>query len=180
MQRHSTARQGAISRRWSAGPLRLVALAARARLTGQRGTTLAEVAASFMVLSILVASSAPIFSVILGGYHLRGAAQEIFAELQKARMAAVMENTRYRFSVVDGSPVYKIYDDKNHNSVEDDGEVSTYTLESSNPGVTLEGTDAVTFLPNGTALTSGTITVASADGHTKDVAVSAGGRIRVH
>jgi Tfp pilus assembly protein FimT len=155
-------------------------IAARARLTGQRGTTFAEVAASFLVFSILVASTAPIFSTILGAYHLRGAAQELYAELQKTRLAAVMENNRYRFYVVPGSPIYKIHDDKNHNNVEDEGEVSTHTLELDNAGVMFEGTDAVTFLPNGTALTSGTITVASANGHTKDVAVSAGGRIRVH
>lgn len=175
MQRESTPREHRSNRQ-----LRAVTPRTCSRLNNQRGTTFAEVAASFLVFSILVGSAAPIFSVILGTYHLRGAAQEIFAELQKTRLAAVMENNRYRFSVVPGSPIYRIHDDRNHNNVEDEGEVSIRTLEADNPGVMLDATDAVTFLPNGTALTSGTITVASGNGDTKDVAVSSGGRIRIH
>jgi Tfp pilus assembly protein FimT len=144
----------------------------------ERGITFPEVAASLMVMSVLLAASAPILSEILAQYHLHGATQALYAELQQARFAAVMENTTYRVYAVDGTPVFKIHDDRNHNNREDDGEVTTLSLERETPGVIVESQDTVTFLPNGTALTYGTFTLMNGSGHTKSIAVSAGGRIR--
>jgi Tfp pilus assembly protein FimT len=144
----------------------------------ERGITFPEVAASLMVMSVLLAASAPILSEILAQYHLRGATQALYAELQQARFAAVMENTTYRVYAVDGTPVFKIHDDRNHNNREDDGEVTILSLERETPGVIVEGQDTVTFLPNGTALTYGTFTLMNGSGHTKSIAVSGGGRIR--
>jgi Tfp pilus assembly protein FimT len=148
------------------------------RLRSERGITFPDVAASLVVMSVLLASSTPILSEILAQYHLRGATQAFYAELQQARFAAVMENTTYRVYAVDGTPVFKIHDDKNHNDREDDGEVTTLTLERETPGVVLSSQDTVTFLPNGTALTYGAFTLTSSSGRTKTVVVSAGGRIR--
>jgi len=145
---------------------------------GERGITFPEVAASLVVMSVLLGASTPILSEILAQYHLHGATQAFYAELQQARFAAVMENTTYRIYAVDGTPVFKIHDDKNHNDREDDGEVTTLTLERETPGVILSGQNTVTFLPNGTALTYGTFTLMNGSGRTKSVAVSAGGRIR--
>jgi Tfp pilus assembly protein FimT len=140
--------------------------------------TLAEIAASLVVFSGILMLMAPIFSELLGVYHLRGATQELFSELQRARLAAVMENHRYRLSVEPGTGYYEIHDDRNNNSAEDSGEVSIRNVDIQNPGVTLEGEEIVTFLPNGTALTYGTITVISRSGRTKSLVVSSGGRIR--
>jgi Tfp pilus assembly protein FimT len=153
--------------------------AERAGSSDQRGLTFTEVAASLLTLSVLMLASAPIFSQVFAVYHLRSATQEIFAELQRTRLSAVMANTRQRLYVVDGSAVYKIHDDSNHNNAEDSGEVMTRTIELDSPGTVLTGTDAVTFLPNGTALTYGTITITSRNGRTKTVTVSSGGRIRI-
>lgn len=140
--------------------------------------TFAEVAASLVVCSGVLMLMAPIFSELLGMYHLRGATQELFAELQRARLAAVMENHRYRVSVDRGTGYYEIHDDKNNDDAEDSGEVSIRSVDIQNPGVILEGDDIVTFLPNGTALTYGTFTVISRSGRTKSLVVSSGGRIR--
>jgi len=153
--------------------------AGRARWRGQRGLTFTEVAASLLTLSILMVASGPIFSQVFSVYHLRSATQEIFAELQRVRLAAVMANTRQRLYVVEGSAVYKIHDDSNQNSAEDPGEVTTRTIEIDSPGTVLTGNDPVTFLPNGTALTYGAITVTSRDGRSKTVTVGSGGRIRI-
>jgi hypothetical protein len=46
------------------------------------------------------------------------------------------------------------------------------------PGITLSGNDPVTFLPNGTTLTYGTITISNGSGRTKSLVVSSGGRVR--
>lgn len=140
--------------------------------------TFSEVTASMIVFSGLLAIMAPVFTEMLSVYHLRGATQELFAEMQRARLAAVMENHRYRLSVVPGTGLYEIHDDKNNNFAEDTGEVSARSVAIQNPGITLSGDQVVTFLPNGTALTYGTITISSGSGRTKSLVISSGGRIR--
>lgn len=151
----------------------------RCRLANQVGMTFSEVATSLVLLSCILAIIGPVFSQLLGIYHLRGATQEVFAELQRARLAAVMENHRYRLLVIDGTGTYEVHDDKNNNGVDDGGEVTTRGVDIENPGVVLSGDEAgVTFLPNGTALTYGTITISHGNGRTKSVVVSSGGRIR--
>lgn len=151
----------------------------RSRLTNQVGMTLAEVATSLVLLAGILSIMGPVFSQLLGIYHLRGATQEIFAELQRTRLAAVMENHRYRLSVIEGTGTYEIHDDKNNNGTEEGGEVTTRGVDIENPGAVLSGDEiGVTFLPNGTALTYGHITISHGNGHTKSVVVSSGGRIR--
>ena len=140
--------------------------------------TFSEVAASLAVCSGLLMLMAPIFAELLGVYHLRGATQELFSEMQRARLAAVMENHRYRLTVIPGTALYEIHDDRNNNSAEDTGEVSARSVAIQNPGITLAGNDIVTFLPNGTALTYGSITISNGSGRTKSVVVSSGGRVR--
>lgn len=141
--------------------------------------TYTEVAASLLLLAGILSIIGPVFSQLLGVYHLRGATQEVFAELQRARLAAVMENHRYRFSVIDGTGTYEIHDDKNNNGMDDSGEVTTRGVDIENPGVVLSGNEVgVTFLPNGTAVTYGDITISHGSGHTRSVVVSSGGRIR--
>ena len=49
----------------------------------------------------------------------------------------------------------------------------------SNGFVELSGGSVVTFLANGTALTSGTFTVVNGNGESKSVNVGAGGSIRI-
>jgi len=140
--------------------------------------TFAEVAASMVVFSGIMLIMAPIFTELLGVYHLRGATQELFAELQRARLAAVMENHRYRLTIVPGTGLYEIHNDKNNDNSEDSGEVSIRSVAIQNPGIALAGDDIVTFLPNGTALTYGTITLSNGSGRTRTLIVSSGGRIR--
>lgn len=155
------------------------AAAGCARLSNQVGTTVAEVVASLVLLVGILSIMGPVFSQLLGIYHLRGATQEIFSELQRARLAAVMENHRYRLSVIEGTGTYEILDDKNNNGAADGGEVTTRGVDIENPGVVLSGEDiGVTFLPNGTALTSGSITISHGNGRTRSVVVSSGGRVR--
>jgi Tfp pilus assembly protein FimT len=146
---------------------------------GDAGYTLAEVASTLVVLTGLALILSPIFSDLLGAYHLRGATQELFGELQRIRLAAVMENHRYRLSIVGGTGLYEIHDDKDNDNADDSGEVTTRSVALENPGVILLGNDIVTFLPNGTALTYGTINLQNGNGRIKTLAVNSGGRIRV-
>jgi Tfp pilus assembly protein FimT len=141
-----------------------------------------EIVVGVQLCVILALLAAPSFSQILQLYYLRGASRAIFADLQKARMAAVMENHRYRLTVVD-SHTYKVHGDTNNNGAEDPGEsVTTRNVQGDSPHVQLAGTDTITFAANGTAPTSGTITVSNERGPTGSmtVAVSPAGRVRIN
>ncbi len=150
--------------------------------SGQGGFTLTQLIVGFQLVLILALVSLPNFSRFLRSYRLNGAAHELLADLQTARMAAVMENHHYRFLVVD-THTFQLHDDTNSNDTIDAGEtVMTRGIQQDNPGVQINtGSSNVTFAPNGTAPTSGTITVSSEGIATEslNVVVTSGGRIRI-
>ncbi len=154
----------------------------RERFAGQRGFSIAELIVGIQVSVILTLTALPIMSPILRGYRLRGAAHEILADLETARMGAVMENHHYRFVVVD-THTFQLHDDTNSNDVVDAGEtVMTRDIRLDNPGVMIAtGSSNITFAPNGTAPTNGTITVSSENvaTETAQVLVSWGGRAHI-
>jgi hypothetical protein len=92
-----------------------------------------------------------------------------------------MENNRYRFSVVAGSPQFLVHDDENGDDVENDGDgtVTSHSLELDSPGVTLSADGEVSFAPNGGARAARRIYLSSEMGGTSVVSVAAGGRIRI-
>lgn len=153
----------------------------RARVRGDRGITLADLSVTLSAFAILLLAFVPVLSRLLDMYHLRGATQQVFAELQRTRLSAVMENNRYQFRVVADSAEYVIHDDSNNDDVDNDGvdAVVTRTLALDSPGVTLTTDGVITFAPNGAALTGGRVTVSSRSGDSKVIAVGAGGRIRL-
>jgi Tfp pilus assembly protein FimT len=146
------------------------------------GFTLAELLVSLQILVILALTTLPIIAPILRGYRLRGAAHEIFADLESARMGAVMENHHYRFLIVD-THTFQLHDDTNSNDAVDAGEtVLTRNIQVDNPGVKIvAGSSNITFAANGTAPTNGTVTLSSENfaTETANVLVSRGGRVRI-
>jgi Tfp pilus assembly protein FimT len=159
---------------------------ARVRILGRRGiddrgVTLLEIAATLGVFALILAASIPVLPRLLGMYHLRGATQQVFSELQKARLAAVMENNRYRVEVADGSSAYTVHDDNNNDGLENDG-TSTLThrdLDLDNPGVTMASDGVISFVPNGTAMAPRHIELTNSTGQTSTVFVSGGGRVYI-
>jgi Tfp pilus assembly protein FimT len=147
----------------------------------ERGVTLAEVTTAMVLFAALTLSAVPVLPRLLAAYQLRGATQYVYSELQRARVAAVTENNRYQFRVVDGSPYFVVHDDENGDDVENDGgdTVTTRSLELDSPGVTLSGDGAVSFAPNGAARTPRRIYLRGVSGDMSVIAVSAGGRIRI-
>ena len=141
-----------------------------------------EIVVGLQLFAILALASVANFSQVLQLYYLRGATQGVYADLQKARMAAVMENHRYRFSVVD-SHTYEIHDDANNNGTEDPEEiVTTRDLRTDSPRVQLAGTNTITFAANGAAPTYGTIRLSNENDPTRAVTVVVGpaGRVRIN
>ena len=155
--------------------------AGAARLTADAGLSLVEILFSVGFAAILILATTPVFSQILHAYNLRGAARAVFADLQKARMQAVMENHNLRFIVVN-SQTYEIHDDTNNNGVVDAGEtVTLQSIQTDSPSVQLTTTSTIiTFAANGTAPTYGTITVHTTLDATQtvNVVVTSAGRVR--
>ena len=83
-----------------------------ARLKSQSGITVAEIVIGLVVASAMLLAASPVMSELVASYQLRGATHEIYSELQRARLAAVMKNNPYRFWVIPGSGTYKIHDDR--------------------------------------------------------------------
>ena len=129
-------------------------------------------------MAILLRTMGPQLPALNSTYGLRGATRQIAGDLQKARMAAMAENNRYVFTVVDAH-TYSVHDDDNNNGVADAGEaVSTVDLRRSWPSITFSMSGNLTFVPDGTATQAATITV-TGSAHSKTVMVSTAGRIRV-
>ena len=148
---------------------------------GDVGLSMVEMVVGVQLFAICALAAVPGFAPILRGYYLRGATRQVYADLQKARMAAVMENHRYRFIVLDDH-TYAIHADVNNNGTEDVGEtVLVRDLHTDSPGVRLAGSGTITFAANGTAPSVGTITASSdaSPTHTASVTVNPAGRVRI-
>jgi len=145
---------------------------------GHKGLSIAEIVVGLQIFAVLALIAVPNVIQTMQIYTLRAAAREVYSDLQNTRMGAVMEDHRYRFLLVD-SQTYQLHDDVNNNGIIDTGEsVTTHSIASDAPGVTLSGTSTVTYLPDGTVLSSGTIT-ATKGTHTVNIVVSSGGRVKV-
>jgi len=146
---------------------------------GERGATLLDIAATLCVFALLLLCSIPVMPRLLAMYHLRGATQQVFSEVQKARLSAVMENNRYRIAVTEGSSEFTVHDDENNDGIENDGSnaLSVRSLVDDNPGVTLGADGIISFAPNGAALGPRHIVLTNGVGESSTVVVSAGGRV---
>jgi type IV fimbrial biogenesis protein FimT len=149
------------------------------RVLCEHGWTLAEALLNTLLIATLLASAVPVFSEVIEVYRLRGAARQIFSELQMARVTAIAENNRFTVSVADDHR-FKVHDDDDGNGEENAGEeVRLESIRGDQTGTSLTATGRITFTPSGRAVDHGTITVSSRSGRVKQVNVSPAGRIRI-
>jgi len=144
----------------------------------QGGFSLAEMLVTIAIGGILTALAIPNFSQIRTTYRLRGATHEIFTALQRARITAIKENKRYRFSV--SGSTYSVYSDANRDRTFTDGEiVLTRDIHSTARDVSISTSATIDFATNGTAVTAGTVTLSNGS-QTKTVSVSLAGRVKIN
>ncbi len=98
------------------------------------GFTLIELMIVVVVLVILAAVSVPIFLSWLPEYRLRGAADDLYAHLQHAKMRAIRDNNNWAVQFVESSNSYTIY--SNYKDSSDTGTaVKTINLSDHGSGV---------------------------------------------
>jgi Tfp pilus assembly protein FimT len=142
-----------------------------------RGISLVELMAGLVVFGILIAATLPAFRKYMTTQQVEGAANRVAASLRLARQKATAEGNVY---VVAFDPVGKkfiILDDDNNNGVADAGEMvdgpfaipAELTL-TNGPGTPFPG-NRVVFFPNGTAGSTGELTISNAQGFSRLLSV---------
>jgi type II secretion system protein H len=145
-----------------------------------KGFTLVEMMVVIAIMAIVSAIAVPNFYSYAAGMKLRSASRDLYSTLQKTRMNAIRQNTRWAVEFT--SSTYKVVncgpDNVCGGSGATDNTISTTTNISEYSGVSIPifpGT--VEFYPDGTS-NGGTLTFGNSTGHSSQVVISVSGRIK--
>ena len=146
-------------------------------MNNEHGLTLIEMITAMAILTIVVSSAVPNFTVWRNNYQIRAESERVHMDLLSARMTAMKSGNNVVVTFLAGSNSYSILNDTNNNGAADTGEpFSARTLENNvqfgfsgpsitdmdgNTGITqtvvMGGSDIVTFDPRGQADLSGAL-----------------------
>jgi prepilin-type N-terminal cleavage/methylation domain-containing protein len=140
------------------------------------GFTLVELVATMVILTIVMATAVPNFTLWKNNYQIRSESERVHMDMMLARMTAIKNNNNVVMTIVAVANTYSILDDTNNNGTADAGEtLKTRTLENDvvfgfyGPSITdmdnnsvtetvlMGGTDTVTWDPRGQADLSGVL-----------------------
>jgi type IV fimbrial biogenesis protein FimT len=133
----------------------------------REGFTILRLLVAMAIVAVLVGAAFPNFASVTRIYSVRSAARQVYSELQNARMAAVMANQAYTFTVNVGGTTYTVTPSPG----------AAMALEAT--GITMSAPNPITFASNGTASTTATVTVSNSFGDSVQVAVGSAGRVRI-
>jgi type IV fimbrial biogenesis protein FimT len=134
---------------------------------GRGGFTLLRLMVTMAIVAVLLGAAFPNIASVTRIYNVRSAARQVYSELQNARMAAVMANQAYTFTVNVGGSTYTVTPSPG----------TAMPLEAM--GITMSAPNPITFASNGTASTTATVTVSNSFGDSVQVAVGLAGRVRI-
>jgi len=115
----------------------------------ESGFTLMEMMVVVAIIGIMVAVAIPGFSVWLPNYKLKGAIQDLYSNMQNAKMEAIKANGDYTIVFTEASDTYTM--------TSPGGNVQTITLADYGYGVSYgdpEGVDAVSYSGDSVTFTS--------------------------
>jgi type II secretion system protein H len=145
-----------------------------------KGFTLVEMMVVIAIMAIISAIAVPNFYSFAAGMKLRSASRDLYSALQKTRMNAIRQNTRWAVEFTSSS--YKVVNCGLNNVCSGSGATdnidSTATNISAYSGINIPSFPAIVeFYPDGTS-NGGTLTFGDSTGHTSQVEVLASGRIK--
>lgn len=137
--------------------------------------TFPELLVAMVLLLALFSAAGPIFSRLRQAFELRGAGHQVFTDLQRARLAAVVENRRYRWTVVDA----QTFEVARYDTAADLWEqVRSTNLSRDSQGIDLSGAQSIIFAPDGRAPAHGRVTLTAPIGQI-EVSVGASGSVAI-
>jgi prepilin-type N-terminal cleavage/methylation domain-containing protein len=131
------------------------------------GFSLVELLVALAVIAIVAAFALPAWNRLLPTYQLDSSARQIQSELYHIKMRAASENVGFQLAYSQGGSEYTIQRDS-----------SALTTKPLSEGVVITKAGTISFSPRGTA-GANRVRLRSAEGHCKQVVVSATGRVRV-
>ena len=146
-------------------------------MNNEHGLTLLEMITTMAILTIMVSTAVPNFTVWRNNHQIRAESERVHMDLLSARMTAMKSGNNVVVTFVSASNSYSILNDTNNNGAADTGEsLKARTLENNvqfgfsgpsitdmdgNTGITetvvMGGSDTVTFDPRGQADLSGVL-----------------------
>lgn len=140
----------------------------------QAGLSLQELLITMAVMGILAMVAVPTYIGAVDRYRVRGAAEQLFADLQYSKSEAIKRNDEVTLSVSSGNPW-------SYTVTTDSGTVLKTVSSDSFTGTTMNSNVAsISFNPTrGTTGVAGTITFSGTSSLTASVIVSSIGRIRL-
>ena len=107
-------------------------------LPGDRGFTMVEVLVVMVILTILMGIAIPGFTRWLPNYRLRGAARDLYSNLQLAKAGAIKERSEWAVKFTPGTNSYQIISggaDRTYSTTADNAVQKTVNLPDYGSGV---------------------------------------------
>ena len=119
---------------------------------GDQGFTLIELLVTVVILSILLGFAIPGFSRWLPNYRLRGAARDLYANLQLAKSGAIKERAEWAVRFVSATNSYEVWSSGNNRAWDgyttpDDTLVKTVILPDYGSGLKFGAGSATSAVP---------------------------------
>ena len=134
-------------------------------IRGLRGVTLIELAVVMAIIAIMGLFLAPAIGEWVDNYRIRQSARDISSTLQLARMQTISTRTTHTVTFNPGNDTYLLSPGGSDMRVA--------------RGVDIVSANPISFNPDGTASSTGTITIKNTQGKQYQIVVIATGRIQI-
>jgi len=134
---------------------------------GEKGVTLIEIAVVLAIVGIMALFMAPAIGEWLDNYRIRQTARDISSTLQQAKMQTISTRTQHRVDFNTTNNTYQLLPG---------GSVAQVPR---GVNIVTGSTASVSFVPDGTSIGGGTITIDNVKGKQYQVNINSVGRISI-